>query len=73
VSRLKRIAPILYDTLVDLKLMPYRAWDTPEALQAAIPAECLSVNDLLAVWPSIGLYGRAARKHIKQDSSRMRA
>ena len=31
---------------------------------AAIPAEYLSVNGLLAVWPSLGLYGRATHKHI---------
>jgi hypothetical protein len=42
-------------------------------LRPAIPAECLSVNGLLAVWPSLGLYGRAVCKHIKQDSARIRA
>jgi hypothetical protein len=40
---------------------------------AAIPAECLSVNGLLAVGPSVVLYGRSARTHIEQDSSFMRA
>jgi hypothetical protein len=40
---------------------------------SAIPAKCLSVNGLLAVWPSVVLYGRSARNHIEQDSSFMRA
>ena len=35
---------------------------------SAIPAECLSVNGLLAVWPSIVLYGRSTRNPIEQDS-----
>ena len=39
---------------------------------SAIPAEGLSVNGLLAVWPSIVLYGRSARNPIKPASLFMR-
>ena len=38
----------------------------------AIPAEGLSVNGLLAVWPSIVRYGRSARNPIEQESLFMR-
>ena len=34
-ENLHKLSPILYDTLVELELMPYRALGTPEALQAA--------------------------------------
>src|SRR5262249_39813189 len=34
-------------------------------LMSAIPAEGPSVNSLLAVWPSMVLYGRAARNPIE--------
>jgi hypothetical protein len=29
-ENLHKLAPILYDTLVPLELMPYREWATPE-------------------------------------------
>jgi len=35
-ENLHKLSPILYDTLVDLELMPYRELDTPEALKAAL-------------------------------------
>jgi len=34
-ENLPKLAPILYDTLVHLALMPYREWATPEDVQAA--------------------------------------
>jgi hypothetical protein len=34
-ENLHKLSPILYDTLVDLELRPYRELGTPEALQAA--------------------------------------
>ena len=40
---------------------------------AAIPADGLIVNGLLALWPSIVLYDRSARHPIAYDSSCMRA
>jgi hypothetical protein len=36
-DNLHKLSPILYDTLVHLELMPYRALTTPEELQAALP------------------------------------
>ena len=38
-ENLHKLSPILYDTLVDLELMPYRELGTPEALKAALPGE----------------------------------
>jgi Helix-turn-helix of DDE superfamily endonuclease len=35
-ENLHKLSPILYDTLVDLELMPYRELGTPEALKAAL-------------------------------------
>ena len=35
-ENLHKLAPILYDTLVYLELMPYRELATPEALKAAL-------------------------------------
>jgi len=35
-ENLHKLSPILYDTLVDLALMPYRELGTPAALQAAL-------------------------------------
>jgi len=35
-EHLHKLSPILYDTLVNLELMPYRELATPEALQAAV-------------------------------------
>ena len=35
-ENLHKLAPILYDTLVELDLMPYRELGTPEALKAAV-------------------------------------
>lgn len=35
-ENLHKLAPILYDTLVYLELMPYREFVTPEALKAAL-------------------------------------
>jgi Helix-turn-helix of DDE superfamily endonuclease len=35
-ANLHKLAPILYDTLVHLALMPYRALTTPEALKAVL-------------------------------------
>src|SRR5215510_9136315 len=43
-----RMFPVLQQDLID---------------EAAIPAERLNVNGLLAVWPSVVLYGRSARNH----------
>jgi hypothetical protein len=34
-ENLHKLSPILYDTLVDLELMPYRELGPPEALKAA--------------------------------------
>src|SRR5262249_24083387 len=34
-ENLHKLSPILYDTLVELELMPYRELGTPEALKAA--------------------------------------
>jgi hypothetical protein len=31
-----KLSPLLYDTLVHLELMPYREFDTPEAMKAAL-------------------------------------
>jgi hypothetical protein len=39
----------------------------------AIPAEGLSGNGLLAVWPSMVLYGSSARNRIEQERWCMRA
>src|SRR5881409_3335357 len=38
-ANLHKLAPILYDTLVHLDLMPYRELTTPEALKAALQGE----------------------------------
>jgi hypothetical protein len=35
-ENLQKLSPILYDTLVQLELMPYRELGTPEALRAAL-------------------------------------
>ena len=35
-ENLHKLSPILYDTLVELELMPYRELGTPEALKAAL-------------------------------------
>jgi hypothetical protein len=35
-ENLHKLSPLLYDTLVHLELMPYREFDTPEALKAAL-------------------------------------
>ena len=35
---------------------------------SAIPADGLIVNGLMAIWPSIVLYGRSARTPIEQES-----
>src|SRR5262245_7167646 len=35
-ANLHKLSPILYDTLIDLELMPYRELGPPEALQAAV-------------------------------------
>jgi hypothetical protein len=35
-ENLHKLSPILYDTLVHLELMPYRALATPEELKAAL-------------------------------------
>jgi hypothetical protein len=35
-ENLHKLSPILYDTLVDLELMPYRELGTPDALKAAL-------------------------------------
>jgi hypothetical protein len=35
-EHLHKLAPMLYDTLVHLELMPYRELATPEELQAAL-------------------------------------
>jgi Helix-turn-helix of DDE superfamily endonuclease len=35
-ENLHKLSPILYDTLVDLELMPYREFGTPDALKAAL-------------------------------------
>src|SRR5262245_4368259 len=35
-ENLQKLSPILYDTLVDLELMPYRELSTASALQAAV-------------------------------------
>ena len=35
-ENLHKLSPILYDTLVHLKLMPYRELATPEELKAAL-------------------------------------
>jgi hypothetical protein len=35
-ENLHKLSPILYDTLVDLELMPYRELGSPEALKAAL-------------------------------------
>jgi hypothetical protein len=35
-ENLHKLSPILYDTLVHLDLMPYRALTTPEELKAAL-------------------------------------
>jgi hypothetical protein len=34
-ENLHKLSPLLYDTLVSLELMPYREFDTPEAMKAA--------------------------------------
>jgi hypothetical protein len=36
-ANLQKLSPMLYDTLVDLALMPYRELGPPEAVQAALP------------------------------------
>jgi hypothetical protein len=38
-ENLHKLSPILYDTLVDLALMPSRALTTPEELKAALQGE----------------------------------
>ena len=38
-ENLHKLSPILYDTLVQLDLMPYRELRTPEELQAALQGE----------------------------------
>src|SRR2546425_3539190 len=35
-ENLHKLSPLLYDTLVHLELMPYREFDTPEAMKAAL-------------------------------------
>jgi hypothetical protein len=35
-ENLHKLSPLLYDTLVSLDLMPYREFDTPEAMKAAL-------------------------------------
>ena len=35
-ENLHKLSPILYDTLVQLDLMPYREMETPEALREAV-------------------------------------
>ena len=35
-ENLHKLSPILYDTLVELDLMPYREMETPEALREAL-------------------------------------
>jgi hypothetical protein len=44
-ENLHKLSPILYDTLVQLALMPYRELRTPEALKAALQGEgCLLLD-----------------------------
>jgi hypothetical protein len=38
-EHLQKLSPILYDTLVQLDLMPYRELRTPEEWKAALPGE----------------------------------
>jgi len=38
-ENLHKLSPILYDTLVDVDLLPYRELTTPEALKAALQGE----------------------------------
>jgi hypothetical protein len=38
-ENLHKLSPILYETLVDLELMPYRELTTPEELKAALQGE----------------------------------
>ena len=38
-ENLHKLSPILYDTLVQLDLMPYRELRTPEELKAALQGE----------------------------------
>jgi Helix-turn-helix of DDE superfamily endonuclease len=35
-ENLHKLSPLLYDTLVHLELMPYREFDTPDAMKAAL-------------------------------------
>jgi hypothetical protein len=35
-ENLHKLSPLLYDTLVHLELLPYREFDTPEAMKAAL-------------------------------------
>ena len=44
-ENLHKLSPILYDTLVHLDLMPYRAWTTPEELKAALHGEARLLMD----------------------------
>jgi hypothetical protein len=59
--------------LAQYQLVPCTAAVFVENIASAIPAECLNVNGLWAVWPSVVLYGRSTRNHIEQDSAFMRA
>ena len=60
-EHLPKLSPMLYDTLVPLELLPYRALATPEALKAALPG----VDRLLIAAPE-----RAY--HRSQDEAKQR-
>jgi len=47
-EHLHTFSPLLYDTLVDLDLMPYRELTTPEELKAALPGEARLLIDATA-------------------------
>src|SRR5437773_7831827 len=56
------------ETLADFHRGFNALFDTTITYKAAIPAECLIVNGLLAVRPSIMLYGRSTHNPIEQES-----
>ena len=46
-EHLPKLSPILYDTLVQLDLMPDREWATPAELKAALPGGDRLIMDAL--------------------------
>jgi hypothetical protein len=60
-ENLHKLSPILYDTLVHLDLMPYRALTTPEALQAALQG-----------WDRLLIDATERAYHRSQDEAKQR-